>query len=166
MKFTFHAFFLLLLAVLQATLMDAIAVFGAKPNLFLIYVVVYSLMCEKKEAAAVGACFGLTLDILTGRFLGVNSILMLITGFFTAHLCENILSRNNLLISAIITILFTAVYESVYYLFTFSILKNLQFGIVFARVLGCECLYNAVFSVIFYFIIKRFSEYTAKNIAL
>lgn len=53
MKFTFHAFFLLLLAVLQATLMDAIAVFGAKPNLFLIYVVVYSLMCEKKRG---GGC--------------------------------------------------------------------------------------------------------------
>lgn len=163
MKFTFHAFFLLLLSVLQVTVADAIAVFGIKPNLFLVYAVVYALMCEKKEAATVGAVFGLALDILAGRFLGVHAVLMLITGFFTAYLCETVLSRENILIALVITLLFSIVYESIYYVFTFSILKNIKIGNVFATVTFGESVYNTLVSVLLYPPIKRFISYVNKK---
>lgn len=155
MKFTFHAFFLLLISVMQVTLADVISVFGIKPNFFLVYAIVYALLCEKKEAAATGAVFGLALDILAGRFLGAHTILLMITCFFASHLCETVLNRKNIFISAVIVAVFTLIYETIYYVFAFSVLKELRLGGEFAAVLGGECLYNIAFSFAFYVIMTK-----------
>lgn len=151
MKATVHGIFLLLFSVLQATWLNAAQVFGVKPNLFLVYIVIVCFFCGKGEGAAIGAVFGLFLDIITGRLLGMNTVLGMMTGFFTAYLCERVFRTSNVLIVMLTAAAFTLLYETAYYAAAFIlIIKNADFSYVMQHTILPETLYNAAAALIIF----------------
>ena len=160
MKATMHGGFLLLFSILQATWISHAEILNVKPNLFLIYVFVLAFFCgSKTESAFVGFIFGLTLDIITGRFLGVNAVCGLIFGFFITYFCERVLGNINVFIVLFSVIFLTLLYEIVYYLFSFSIIKNIDLVYAVKKVIFIESIYNGLLSLPVYFILKGLTKY-------
>ncbi len=151
MKITVHGIFLLLFSVLQATWLNAAQIFGVKPNLFLVYTVIVCFFCSKGEGAVIGAVFGFFLDIITGRLLGMNTVLGMLTGFFTAYLCERVFRTSNVLIIMLTAAVMTLLYESAYYAAAFMmIIKNADFWYTLKNTILPELLYNAAAAPVVY----------------
>ncbi len=155
MKMALHGAALLVCAALQSTWFNSIAFLGVKPNLFFVYVIVISFFCNKFECAAIGCAFGLVLDILSAELLGVNMIIYLITGFLISTFCERVMRKNNILITALVVLIISFIYEIIYYAFlclfsdgarSFSAIKNVLFT---------ESFYNAVVALLIYRLIYK-----------
>lgn len=153
MKYVFHLIFLLLFAVIQPTWLEYTEVFGAKANLFLVYTVVVSCYCGKKEGAVTGFVFGLILDLFIGRIIGLNTVLMMILAFLTANFCEKVIRKNTLLITILIVAITIPVYELLYY--TIAFLGDLEFKTAFLRTLLPECLCCIIATIPLYWIVKK-----------
>lgn len=155
MRAILHGIFLILFMIIQATWIDTISVFGVKPNLFAVYIVVTSCFCQKNESVVTGFVFGFILDILIGKVLGVNAVLLMLLGFFTAYFCEKVIRKNNVFIVMLITLIITFIYELFYYIIAF--LGDLQFKEAFVGTLLPECVYNGIAAMPIYFLIKKVS---------
>ena len=153
MKYLFHGACLFLFSVIQPTILGKFEIFGAKPNLFLIYIIVVSFFCNRKEGMTIGFVFGFIFDLLIGRVLGLNAVLMLLLSYFISCFCEKVISKNNFLIVAGFTIIATFFYELVYYIIAY--LGDLEFKTAFVRILLPEILSNMIFSAFIYFIVKK-----------
>lgn len=156
MKATVHGLFLAILLVVQTTWLEAIAVFGVKPNLFIVYIVTLSCFCSKKEGAIVGFFFGIMLDFAACKMIGLNAVLLLLLGFLTADFCEQVIRKNSVWIVMLITLVTSVCYELIYYVISF--VGDLEFKAVFFRTLLPECIYNCLVTVPFYFVIKKLSS--------
>lgn len=156
MRTTMHGAFLLVFAILQSTWLNSIAIFGVKPNLFLVYLIMICCFCSRIEGATLGFVFGLVLDILIGRFWGMNAVLGMLAGFFAAYFCERVLRNNNILIIILIVLLGSFVYESIYYFISYLFSENLNIKTAIFRIILLESLYNAVAVLPVYLLAARF----------
>ena len=156
MKYLFHGAFLFLFSAIQPTLLGKFEMLGAKPNLFLIYIVVVSFFCNRKEGMTMGFVFGFVFDLLIGRILGLNAVLMLLLSYSISCFCEKLISKNNFLIVAGFVIIATFFYELVYYIIAY--LGDLELKTAFVRILLPEIFSNVVFSAVIYFIVKKASK--------
>lgn len=156
MKLAIHGVFLVLLSVLQTTWLDGIAVWGIKPDLFVVYVTTIACFCGKREAAVSGVIFGIVLDILTGKLLGLNAVLLMLLGFTVAHFCDKVIRKSSVFIVMLITFIVSFFYELIYLLIAFA--GSLNIKAVFLRALLPECIYNAVAVAPFYWVIKKLAR--------
>ncbi len=156
MRTTIHGAFLLVFSILQSTWLNSIAVFNVKPNLFVVYLIMICCFCNRVEGATLGFVFGFVLDILIGRFWGMNAVLGMLAGFFIAHVCERVLGNNNILIIVLIVLIGSFVYESIYYFISYLFSENLNFKTAIFRIIFLESLYNAVAAMPVYFLAARF----------
>ncbi len=152
MKYVFHIFFLILFSVIQPTWLENAEIFGAKANLFLVYTIVTACCSSKKESSTIGFVFGLMLDILVGKNLGLNGILMMILAYFTTSFCESVIRKNTMLITIVIVGCASFLYELFYYIIAF--LGNLEFVMVFVKVLLPETLCAVLATIPIYFIVR------------
>ena len=159
MKISIHGLFLLLFSALQATLIRHIEIFSVKPDLLLVYVITICFFCPKTEGGAIGFVFGLFTDIMAGRLLGVNAVLMLIAGFTIAMFCENVFRGNNVFVVMAAAVIVTFVYNSVHYLFVFSLIGQLDYAYALKSTIWIECLYNAVLCLPMFFILKKITVF-------
>jgi len=159
MRFSVHGLFLLIISILQTTWFEYIQIFGVKPNLFLVYVLLLSFFCSKKESIILGCVFGLAVDILIGKFLGMNALMCAVAGFFTSYFCEKVLGSKNVLIVFVFTVVISVLYEFINYLFSFLMMGNVNFGYAFKNVIIIECLYNGVAVVLLYPLIKKITKF-------
>lgn len=156
MKYIFHTIWLILFSVIQPTLLEYTEIWGIKPNLFLIYVILISFYSSRKECMTVGFIFGCIIDLLVGRIIGLSAVLMMLLAYFIAVFCEKIIIKNTLLISLTTVAVSVFVYELMYYIVAF--LGALDFSTLFINVLLPECLCSIIASIPFYFIIKKASK--------
>jgi rod shape-determining protein MreD len=63
---------ILLSLLLQTTAFHYLAIWGVKPDLLMIWIVLMGLLCGQPSGFAVGAVGGLLVDLLEGRFLGLS----------------------------------------------------------------------------------------------
>ncbi len=159
MRFSVHGLFLLLIAVLQTTWFEYIEILGVKPNLFLVYVLMLSFFCSKKESVILGLLFGFVSDILIGKFLGMNALLCSVSGFFTAYFCEKMLGSKNVLIAFLFTVVISVFYETVNHLFSFLMLGDVDLGYAFKDVILMESVYNGLTVFLLYPIIKKITKF-------
>ena len=158
MKTTLHGAFLLAFSIFQATLVDCIEIFSVKPNLFLIYIVVVCTFCGKREGAILGAVFGLILDMLIGRFWGLNAVLMMLLGFLTSYFCDRVLRDNNILIVLLMVFIETLVYEGFYGAIYSLTMNGGNFFLILLRVVIPEGFYNVLACVPVYFLVKKMGK--------
>jgi len=158
MSATLHGVFMLIFSVFQATWLDYIEVFSVKPNMFLVYVIIICSFCKKSEGAGVGFAFGIVLDMLIGRFWGLNALFMMLLGFFTAHFCERLLRDNNLLISLLLVFVVSFLYETLYGIISYPVLGNSGLGPMFLKIIIPESFYNIVVAIPLHFVLKRIAK--------
>ena len=166
MKIALHGGFLLMCSVLQATWLNYITLFDIKPNLFLVYVVVLSFFCNKKtEGAIIGAVFGLVLDFIIGKVIGINMILSLLIGFTVTLFCERVIRKNSVFVTMLSVLVITIVYESVYYFFAFLFTGGMGYWKAIIAVILPEGIFNMIIAVFMYYILGKLTQhlYTDKG---
>lgn len=160
----FYAVWLLILVIFQPTLVQSIGILGISPNIPLIFIVMTALLRGKKEGAICGAIFGFVFDVMIGRLIGVSSLLFMYIGALAGLVSENILSDTGVIATAILIFVSNLIYASLYYI-AYSMLWG-DMGIITAvtRVILPESLYTAVFTMLFFFPIRKsFSIISKRN---
>lgn len=146
----FYAVWLLIAALLQPTVMRWIGIFGTSPNIFLIFVIATALIRGKEAGAVCGLIFGLALDMLVGRMIGVNALIFLYAGFFAGILCERFISGSGVVTAAVITLSASVLCGVTYYIAYSMIWGDIGFWRALFRVILPESLYTGVISLILF----------------
>lgn len=151
------AVFIFAMTVLQSTVIQSIELFNVVPNLLLITVVCYSLLCGDYSAMVIGVVCGLLLDITGGRIVGLNTILCTLAAYFCICVSGN-LFNNNALVSMVFVLLLSIPYELLTYLLYFAIWGHGGFFYaLLARVLPAA-LYNFVVTLIIHPIVRKIAD--------
>jgi len=105
-----------LILLLQSTVLEAVKIFGVKPNLFLLFIVSIAILRGNIEGAIIGFFAGLAQDMSGGRYFGFYTILGMYLGFLSGSINRSMYKENYLVI-IFFTLISTVLYEgSVYYL--------------------------------------------------
>ncbi len=160
-KILFYFFFILLFLVLQTTLLDYAAIYGIKPNVLIVFVIVAALVRGNVEGGVVGFLAGLAADMLFGGVLGFYALLGLYLGI-AAGSTNRRLFRENLLVVLFFTFVYSVVYETAVYFLNTIMSGNIQLLYALTRVIFPEAVYNCAVAVIIYWLMikadRRFSQ--------
>ena len=158
MKYFFYVLSIFLITVLQGTLFKGIEIFGVSANLFIIYACILCFFASKTDSITVSGIIGFLLDILTGRFVGLYTLLFVIAAFFVNLIHEKVLREPEFYICSLVVFLVSVLLNSLYYLIAFSSIESISVKTLLI-VVFTEGLYDGVVSIPVYFILKRFKKY-------
>lgn len=99
--------------LMESTLLDRMKLMGVKPDLLLVAVVLFALARGARPAARLGFVFGLSEDLLIGKYIGLNALSKASIGYLVG-LGENRLYKDNPLIPVAGLFTGTIVYEVIY----------------------------------------------------
>ncbi|MGR3310799.1 MAG: rod shape-determining protein MreD [Candidatus Brocadiales bacterium] len=113
--------FILLLCVslFQSALLQRLSPWGIRPDLFIIFVIIFSLKIDTKQASLLNFFVGITKDIFSLGPLGLNAFLFIICGFLISLIKDRIFKEHPLT-QAIITF-FTSLLYGIGYVFILSL---------------------------------------------
>ena len=148
------AVFIFAMTVLQSTVIRGIEVFHVVPNLLLITVICYSLLCGDYSAIAVGVVCGLLLDITGGRIVGMHTVLCTFAAYFCVCVSGN-LFNNNALVSMVFVLLLSIPYEFLTYLLYFAIWGHGSFFYALLVHVLPAAVYNFVVTLIIHPIVRK-----------
>lgn len=149
--------YILIITVVQSTILDYIRVFGVKPNLLVVFIICFSLIHgDMAEGAAVGFFSGLAQDMVTGKVLGLYSLLGMFLGLVLSSVNRR-LYRDNVIVIIFFTFIASAIYESVLMLYVylkqpFNLVEALRYGILPVTI------YNCAVSILFYVLVSKLNK--------
>ncbi len=76
----------ILIYFLQSNFFSWFNIAGVKPNLFIIFILLIGIFIGKIYGASIGIILGLLLDLFIGKALGVNAIVLGITGLMRRNI--------------------------------------------------------------------------------
>ncbi len=159
-------FVILLNFILQSTLFEHIEIIGIKPNTAIIIVVSYAMLRGDLEGAIIGFFSGLLQDIFFGRFIGLYSLLGMLTGYFCGKPFKNFYSENFILPLFLVAVSIIG-YEFAFYFSSFLFRGKVDFFYYFGTIILPEAAYNTILSIpiyrLVYAINDKICEFERKN---
>ncbi len=146
--------------VLQSTLFPHLTVAGAKPDLVLIFIILYALMHGPKEGALVGLAGGLLQDLMFGQYLGMNALAKLSVGYGFGVL-ERRIYKESLLIPIAALFLGTFLNETVLYLLGLAGSGQINYFTYAGKVILATAVYNSCLAP---FVYGRFCKSSQKGL--
>lgn len=140
--------------LLQSTIFPYMAIFGVVPNTALLIVMSISLLKGKYYGGVIGLVIGLLQDMVFSSVIGINAFIYFFAGYLIG-MAENKLSRDNMFIPALFSIIGTIYYNFTYYTFMFFLSKNIPFLSFSKYIMLIEILYNIVLAVPIYMILSK-----------
>lgn len=135
----------IIFALLQATILDCIKLFGVKPDLLLISVVISSLFFELRWALALAVFIGMLKDIFGVNIFAINTIILPLSSFLIIKLSKEVSLDNNF-VRALLVFIIVVFNNTVMRLIFFSFAKfAIPLG-VFLLITFLESLYTALIS--------------------
>lgn len=136
--------------ILQSTLFHFLKIGGVKPDLLLIIVILSAVMNGKKTGAGLGFAYGLMEDLIAGRYIGLQALTKMLTGYLIGLLERKIFS-DNVLVPVVVGGLGTLIHSllvfvSLFLVGNFDIFSPGNF-LNYSLAL---CLYNLCVSVLVY----------------
>lgn len=146
---------------LQANFFSCFTIAGVKPSLLVIFVLFIGLFAGKKIGVILGFIFGVYLDLLIGRTVGISGILLAGIGFLGEYLDKNF-SKESRITMMLMVIGSTVLYELgeyIYYIFRLEIPFEMY---SFCKILLIEAIYNAIIVIIVYPVMQK-AGYALEN---
>ncbi len=166
LKALFYSFFILLILTIQTTLLDYIAIYGVKPNILIVFVIVCALLRGDAEGSAVGFFAGLALDLMSGGLIGFYALLGYLLGVLSGSVNKRMF-RDNILVVLFFTFVYSIAYETIVYILNNIMSGEMNLIYPFTRIILPEALYNCVSAIPVYGLLisadRRFSK-TGKKI--
>ncbi len=144
----------LLIYFLQSNFFSWFTISAISPNLFIIFTLLIGLFGGKKLGVGIGLFFGIYLDVVIGKNLGLSTVMLTFIGFLGGYF-DKTFSKESRLTIMLMVIGSTCVYEIGYYIL--EIIEHAVFVEVlpFIRILAVEVIYNTILTIILYPIIQR-----------
>lgn len=111
--FLFLIFFISL--ILQTTLLSFLRIGGIMPDLLLIFLILVALLCGSLVGGVLGFTVGLAQDLLRGRYLGLQALSGLLTGYLVGCL-ESKVYKENPLVSLFFVFLGSFLYHGIFFI--------------------------------------------------
>lgn len=140
--------------ILESTIIHHFDIFGVVPNTALIITVIVALLRGKRLGSVVGLISGLLEDIIFCPIIGINAFTLFFTGYFVG-LMENKLSKDNILIPIISSLISTISYHLMYSLFLYFLSYDISLVNFFKKTVLIEMGFNGFISIFLY---KWFSK--------
>lgn len=131
---------------------------GIMPNLYVILILFIGLFIKKKLGIAFGIIFGLFLDIVARKSIGISSISFALIGLLTEILGRDFSKDSRLTIILMVTAS-TAIFETIAYIFGILLNGAAVEILSFIRILSIEILFNAFITIIIYPLMKKIGYY-------
>lgn len=142
MKFLSYLFVIFIAVILQATLLDSFKIFGVKPDLLLIVIVITDTIFDLKWALCLGIFAGILKDSLGANVFGINTLLFPLWVFLIAKLSKKILLDSNFI--RVMLIFIIGILHGIVTRLIFLALGNTIVSLgVFLRITFLESLYTA-----------------------
>ena len=144
----------LIIYFLQANFFTWFTIAGVKPNLFVIYILFIGLFVGKQWGLILGILFGVYLDIVIGRQIGISGIMLGIIGLLGEYLDKNFSKESRITIMLMIAGS-TVIYETGCYIFNIVFLGiNIEI-LAFIKILLIETIYNLLITIVIYSLIQK-----------
>lgn len=115
-------------------------------------------MQEKFHGGLCGFLFGMYLDIINGRVIGISAVCLCISGSFSEFVNKNISNDNKFTIILMIAVN-TFLYEFLSYIFSiWKLSVNPEF-LAFLKIIIVEILFNSILIIILYPVIQIFRDF-------
>lgn len=148
---------------LQANFFNWFTIFNTKPNVFVILVLTIGLFMGRKYGICFGIGFGLIIDCLIGRNIGVTAVMLGIVGAFGGYIDKNFSKDSRITVMMMVAIA-TIIFEIGQYTIQYITLKYSEFEITeVLKIIFIESIYNIIISIILYPLIKKFGYYIESN---
>ena len=144
----------LIIYFLQSNFFSWFTIAGIKPNLFIIFVLFISLFAGIKVGTASGIIFGLFLDIIIGRSLGVCTVMYGLIGFIGGYFDKNF-SKDSRITILLMVITSTLIFEIGNYIYSIIQLSIQVELLSFIKILTVEIIYNTIITIILSGLIQK-----------
>ncbi len=148
------AIVILLNFFLQSSILPYINILGVVPNTALLIVISIALYKGRFYGGFMGIVIGIIQDIVFSPVVGVNAFIYFFAGYLVG-LVENKLTKENIFIPILFSILGTIYYNFSYYVFMFFLSKDIPFLSFVKDILVIETIYNCVLSIPIYKIFSK-----------
>ena len=144
----------LLIYFLQTNFFSWYNIAGIKPNLFIILTLFIGLFLGKIYGATLGIVFGILLDLFIGKRIGLNAIMLGLSGLI-GEIIDKSISKESRIIFMIMVFVVTILCEIVAYTLQIIIMGvDTNIG-RFMQIVAIEASYNAILSIILYPLIQK-----------
>lgn len=152
----------LIIYLLQSNLFLWFNISSVKPNLFVILVLITGLFIGKRAGTILGIVFGLSLDFLISKSVGISAIMLGIIGFIGGYLDKNF-SKDSRITMITMILITTLLYEVGIITFNYFI-NDAQIKLLYViKTIGIELIYNSIITIIVYPIIMKFGYRMEEN---
>lgn len=154
--------FVLLLYVLQASLLPLIAFHGASADFLLLFAVSFGFIRGMRLGVLAGFLAGLMQDLLSGTFLGMNTLTKMLAGFIAGALSDHVFKEQMFLpvVSSVIAAVANYFLLAVLMLllgYRFNLLENAEY------ILLPLIVYQLVFSYPVHKLTRQVNEWVAQE---
>lgn len=146
--------------ILQSAVFSHLTIFGVKPDLVLVVIILYAIMNGSKEGALAGIIGGIIQDLAFGQYLGMNILTKVITGYLCG-LLERRIYKENLLIPMIVILIGTLLNEFMLFLFRLMVDISTSSFVNVKEIILITAFYNSIVTL---FIYKRFYASSQKGL--
>lgn len=151
-----------LIYFLQINIFGTFTIAGISPDLFVIYVLFIGLFANQLLGISLGVVFGLILDLLYGKAIGVSAVMLCIVGYLGSYFDKNFSKENKLTIILMVAGT-TVIYELGRYFLNSLILEFDREFLYFTKIVLIETLYNVLLTIIMYPIIQKIGYVIDRN---
>lgn len=144
----------LLIYFLQANFFSWYNIAGIQPNLFIILVLFIGLYLGKIFGFSLGLIFGILLDLFIGKRIGINAIMLGITGILGGILDKSF-SKENRITFMLMSVAVTILCETVNYTLQIILLGADSNFSEFMKIIIIEAIYNAILVIILYPLMQK-----------
>lgn len=140
--------------IFETTVIPYFKIFQVVPNTGLVIVIVLAILNGKVAGSVIGLIVGLLQDIMFSHVIGINAFIYFFIGYFVG-IAETKLSKDNLLLPVIMTILSTFGYHLTYYLFMFFLNYDMPLSRLIKEIASIETIYNSVVSILVFKLLSK-----------
>lgn len=115
MKFVGYGLILVIGLLLETAGAPGLSLFGIKPELLSLLTILFTMIAGPWQGAIFGFCAGFSLDLLLGRFIGLNGFILVLLAFAIGFITEQ-LFKENLLVRFAVVLGGTALSQILYFL--------------------------------------------------
>ena len=148
----------LIIYFLEVNFFSYLTIAGVKPNLLVIYILCIGLFANAYVGLGMGVFFGLLLDLLFGKVVGISAILFCIIAYFDKNF-----SKENKITIILMVIGSTIIFELGSYFISSIVIDFDAEYLVFFKKLILEILYNSLLVIIFYPLIQKIGYWIDRN---
>lgn len=157
MKYFWSYFTVLILFIVQTTLGKYIDILGIAPNLVFVFAVCYAMYNFPVRSAVLCVISGILIDLYGCKTVGVNALMYMYIGLLVS-LFAGALMKKNIWAVALGVIITSAIYQSLYFLFEYSLKSDISFVFGFLRIIIPGTFYDGIIALLISWWAKWLSE--------